>query len=281
MIRYQTFMHALLVLSVCLLTLTGCAPGVATRIENANELANRSGWHGITIETSAFPLYGFTPDITTSTDTLTVYIEGDGMAWRSRRRVSENPTPARPLGLRMALQHQQTAAYLARPCQYLDDAAACNQKYWTSGRYSEDVVGASNEGVERFKQLFGARQLRLVGYSGGGAIAALVAARRQDVIQLVTIAGNLDHAAWTRLHRVSPLSESLNPADHWQALAPIPQVHLVGAQDTIVPVDIAKSYRERFPADRQPEVRVINHTDHLCCWTALWPELQQTVFQQK
>jgi hypothetical protein len=44
-------------------------------------------------------------------------------------------------------------------------------------------------------------------------VASLVAARRHDVVRLVTVAGNLDHLAWTTLHGVSPLTGSLNPAD--------------------------------------------------------------------
>ncbi|GAB2181920.1 hypothetical protein DLREEDagrD3_21430 [Denitratisoma sp. agr-D3] len=49
----------------------------------------------------------------------------------------------------------------------------------------------------------GARRLTLVGYSGGAA--ALLAARCSDVVRLVTIAGNLDHRAWTRYHHITTL----------------------------------------------------------------------------
>jgi hypothetical protein len=66
------------------------------------------------------------------------------------------------------------------------------------------VISASNQAVDALKQRYGAQEIVLVGYSGGGAVAALVAARRTDVVRLVTVAGNLDHLAWTHLHSVPP-----------------------------------------------------------------------------
>ena len=51
---------------------------------------------------------------------VTIYIEGDGFAWVSRRQPSTNPTPVNPLALRLAATDPSPAvAYLARPCQYV------------------------------------------------------------------------------------------------------------------------------------------------------------------
>ena len=43
----------------------------------------------------------------------------------------------------------------------------------------------------------------MVGFSDGGGAAALLAAMRQDVIFLGTVAGNLDIDAWANLQGVS------------------------------------------------------------------------------
>ena len=86
-----------------------------------------------------------------------------------------------------------------------------------------------------------ARQLRLVGYSGGGTLAALLAARRADVCQLITVASNLDIERWASHHKVSPLWGSENPASYGAALQHLPQYHLIGGDDQVVPATIVLS----------------------------------------
>ncbi|MBF0128076.1 MAG: alpha/beta hydrolase, partial [Magnetococcales bacterium] len=147
---------------------------------------------------------------------LTVYIEGDGFAYETAYRPSPDPTPRNPMVLRLAALHQgDNVAYLARPCMYSDPERPlpeCGSNgWWTLGRFSEEVVQAMDLALTDLKKKARAPRLHLVGYSGGGAIAALLAARRADIASLRTLAGNLDHAAFTRFHKVTPLSKSLNP----------------------------------------------------------------------
>jgi len=268
---------------ISLLLVAGCVstPTHEERLQNANSLARQAGWHGITLPTSPLKLHAFLPAEIQPTDLLSIYIEGDGLAWLSRRRISSNPTPLKPIALQMALQDQGVAAYLARPCQYVTGNTVCAPALWTSERFSNQVITASNASINELKQRFHAKRLRLIGYSGGGAVAALLAARRNDVDQLITVAGNLDHTSWTLHHGVSPLSGSLNPADEWQALQSIPQTHFVGADDNIIGRHVAESYRAHFPPDRQPEIRVISGADHHCCWNEQWPELLGSVKTDK
>ena len=87
-------------------------------------------------------------------------------------------------------------------------------RYWTTHRFAPEVIRASDLALDRLKTLFGAQRLVLVGYSGGAAVALLVAARRHDMGQIITVAGNLDHQAWTHYHHVQALSGSLNPVDN-------------------------------------------------------------------
>jgi len=103
----------------------------------------------------------------------------------------------------------------------------------------------------------------------------LLAAKRSDVIQLVTVAGNLDHVAWTSLHHISPLDGSLNPSDAWEALQAIPQLHFVGEKDQNVSVQVINAYLARFPLEHQPTVRVVKDFDHICCWKDQWAALSQ------
>jgi dienelactone hydrolase len=259
--------------------LTGClsVPTVEERRQTINDLARQSNWQGKTLATSPYPLQAFLPKQVHPSNILSIYIEGDGLAWRSRRKISNNPSPINPLTLELALKDPQAAAYLARPCQYVRDQAGCDLRLWTSARFSADVITATNHAIDLLKQRFSAQHLRLIGYSGGGGVAALAASRRNDVIQLITVAGNLDHAIWTSHHNISPLTQSLNPADAWQALQEIPQIHFVGKDDRIIGSFVAESYRKRFPAKHQPSIKIIEDADHHCCWPEKWPELLRSI----
>ena len=248
---------------------------------NATQIAAQAGWQRQLVSAAPFNLVAYRPALFPAlVTTLTVYIEGDGVAWINRSLVSLDPTPQDPIALKLALRDPSaTAIYLARPCQYVDEqeAQACGLTWWTQQRFAPTVVQAMSHAIDVLQQQTGAQHLVLVGYSGGGALAALIAAQRTDVALLLTVAGNLDHVAWTRLHRVAPLTGSLNPADEWRALADIPQQHWVGGQDMIVPVAIAQSYAARFPKQQQPVIQVIPEFDHHCCWEERWVELLSTV----
>lgn len=209
---------------------------------------------------------------------ISVYIEGDGRVARTRTRLSDNPTPRTPVALDLALADPSPAVlYLARPCQYLTETqlTRCHPRYWSLARYSEPVVAATNQAIDWALRatLVPDATVGLVGYSGGGAIAALVAARRSDVDWLITVAGNLDHEAWTAIHSLTPLHDSLNPVDFVEALTPIPQLHLVGEKDKNLTIAVAKSYLRAFSDQRQISLRSVPDFTHHCCWRELWPEV--------
>lgn len=216
--------------------------------------------------------------------TLVVYIEGDGRAWESRRRVSADPTPARATALRLAARDRSPALlYLARPCQFLvaGPDETCDPRQWTSHRYAGSVVDTLETAMDDVVRRDGGapETLVLVGYSGGGTLAALLAARRTDVACLITVAANLDIEAWSRLHGVDPLSGSDNPAALGPALAGVPQVHLAGADDAVVPAAVIASYVEALARSdprptrvrRESRVVVLPGRDHDCCWEGDWP----------
>lgn len=271
--------HAAWVL--CALLVTGCVDfSPALRRQQATALAAQSGWEALQLPAGEFVLAAFVPRQLHPAATLTVYIEGDGLAWLSRSQVSADPTPMQPVALELAMrQPGGAAAYLARPCQYVQgpDARNCATAWWTDRRFAPEVVTASSLAIDQLKLRFSAQRLVLVGYSGGGAIAALVAAQRHDVALLVTVAGNLDTQAWTALNRITPLSGSLNPADAWAALSGVPQLHLVGEHDRDVAPAVARAYQARFPPDRRPALRIVAGFDHHCCWVQQWPELYPTL----
>ncbi len=259
-----------LLLSACAVT-----PTPIERVGYADDLAVHKGWRSIVIPAGRFDLVAYIPQHVQPGDELTVYIEGDGFAWVSRAQVSSDPTPRDPIALRLALAHPEgNAVYLARPCQYVGaKVSGCSEQYWAEKRFAPEVVDTSNRAVDELKRRFKAHRLTLVGYSGGAAIAALVAARRDDVDRLVTVAGNLDPEAWALHNHLRPLTGSLNPVDVGDTLQSIRQWHFVGGRDRVVPASLIQSFVERFPAERQPVIYIEPEYDHHCCWAANWRRL--------
>lgn len=269
--RYITLCVLLVILQAC-----SSIPTTQSRIDTAQQLASQKNWQSQLISTSAFKLQSYVPITPISSNRLTIYIEGDGLAWLSRRKISADPTPTDPLTLKLALLDKDNAVYLARPCQYVW-SQNCESNLWTSARFSPEVLQSMNQAINELKTQFKASSIRLIGYSGGGAIATLLTAKRDDVTQLVTVAGNLDTDFWTDLQNISPLTESLNPADIWQKLVNVPQIHFVGSEDNIMPEAVAQSYQRHFPQTQQPLVRVITGMTHHCCWVEHWPEILQEI----
>jgi len=247
------------------------------RLASASGLAEQYDWQAQSILTTDFDIMSYQPSKTADRySLLTIYIEGDGLAWLTKRKISSDPTPINPVGLKLALNHPQgNATYLARPCQYTGGKTArnCNKHHWTDARFSEQVIASSNEALNSLKDEFKAEQLQLVGYSGGGAVAALIAARRDDVVKLITIAGNLDHQAWTTHHNISPLTDSLNPADYQQQLSKVKQIHFVGDDDKVMPPFIARDFVAGLASNANAKAIVVPNQSHGCCWESIWAEL--------
>ena len=267
----------LLLLAVWSLACLGCA-GLSPRKdgrETAAAIARQAGLSPRSYEAGAFTLKAF--EKTGPGETLMVYIEGDGNSWLNRLTPSKDPTPTVPLALSLAAADPSpNVLYLARPCQYLspEELARSPVRYWTGDRYAPEVVEALSLAIDAAKRETGAARVRLVGFSGGGAMAALLCASRDDVEGFMTLGGNLDIAAWTTLHGLSPLSGSLNPADRAAYLAAAPQTHLVGEKDAICPQAVARSYLDRLGPDAPARLVVapgLGHADE--AWAARWPEM--------
>lgn len=256
--------------------LAGCT---AAKVEQGQQLTRalpaRHGWDKLDLSADPFTLTAFAPPVSGPADRLVIYLEGDGLAWLTPDEASDDPTPLHPVALQLAFADPSAAvAYLARPCQYrsLAGEPACVPAYWTGRRYAPEVVASMNQAISQLKRRAHAREIVLVGFSGGGAVAALVAARRDDVALLIAVAANLDIAAWTRIERIQPLRGSLNPADEWARLSSVSQVLLVGERDDVVPLAVARAYVSRFPPAARPQVITVPDFDHACCWSQGWRE---------
>lgn len=258
---------------VLLLTLLGgCAAEPLQLNEQAEARAEAAGMQRALVQTDGFVLTSFYR-ITRPDQSLTVYIEGDGFAWRTRTQPSLDPTPRKAVGLTLATADPASnVLYLARPCQFTPMSAnpQCTVAYWTGKRFAEPVIAAMNQAVSHYARRVPGQPIHLVGFSGGAAVAALIAARRDDVVSLRTVAGNLDMDEVNRIHRVSPMPESLNAIDVAPRLSGLVQVHYSGSDDTVVPVDIAQRFI-KASGGRCAQVRRVQGLAHDGDWQRLWP----------
>lgn len=262
----------------------GCVNPLLSPREQASRYALEHGLQPVSFQTDSFLLSGFLKKTEVAEPLLHVYIEGDGLAWLDRQTLSADPSPKHPTALQLAVQDPAAQVlYLARPGQFSETtAAACSPRYWSSHRYSREVAQGIGAAIDQIKRETAAQSIAIVGYSGGGVIGALLAAFRDDVDWLLTVAANLDIEAWTDLHQVSPLPDSLNPADYTAALATIPQIHLVGGEDELVPESVIRSYRNGFQNPLFFQVWVVPEYSHRCCWVRNWPawlDRAQTAFR--
>lgn len=202
-----------------------------------------------------------------------VYLEGDGNSWKSKYQLSNNPTPKQPLALNLAMADPHYhVIYLARPCQYLLQAdMRCHNKYWSSHRYGKVVMaGLQNVLNQITAQTQG--KLALVGFSGGGTLATVAGAFRQDVVRITTVAGNLDPDALNQYHHVSPMKDTLNPMAYTQLLKDIPQYHYVGQNDEVVPPWVAQKYVSKLKGSCA-YLEVVAQNGHHQGWTEHWAEI--------
>jgi hypothetical protein len=200
---------------------------------------------------------------------LAIFIEGDGVPWHDGMEPSLDPTTGNPLALKLLAQTPAPAAYVSRPCYQEMTGPRCTPERWTMQRYSEEIVSSMTEAVRTAAQHANAQKVTLVGYSGGGVLAVLIAERLDNVAAVITVGANLDTDAWTRHHGYLPLSGSLNPASS-TAEHRWPEIHLYGARDPVVPIATTDAYFARFPHAQR---KVMDDYDHVCCWVQQWPTL--------
>lgn len=209
----------------------------------------------------------------------TLYIEGDGVAWVSRQMPSLDPTPKNPVALHLAaMDKADNVGWLARPCQYKGwtGEGPCPMMYWTDARTAPEVISAYHAALDNIRDMYDIEGFHLVGYSGGAAVAALLAAQRTDVLSLRTVAGNLDYGTFTALHDVAPLAKSLDPVSVASQLAGLPQHHFLGGHDDVVPAAIYHAWAKAAGPSECVKYTLIEANEHDAGWVEKWPELLKT-----
>jgi dienelactone hydrolase len=268
------------VVSIAILALfffSGClsVPSSSERLTTADTVASKAGFTKELVKTDTYILTSFSR-ISQKGAPVTVYIEGDGYAWVTSSRPSGDPTPRDPLTLKLAVQDPAAnVVYLARPCQFTpaEKNPVCEEFYWTAGRFSEEVIKSMDQAVSYFVQRTQASGVDLIGYSGGAAVAILVAARRQDIKSFRTVAGNLDPELVNRTHGVSFLEGSLDPLEAAPKTASTPQLHFIGGDDEVIPFGVLESFSSKLGGSSCFHFKTIPEATHNKGWVESWNEL--------
>ncbi len=258
------------------IVISGCAASLSSidRYASADRIARAGSFDRSFIKTDHFVLTAYSRFKRVGAP-INIYIEGDGISWVSRTQLSGDPTPHRPLVLELAaLDPAENVAYIARPGQYSTAGTPqYDPSYWSNKRFSEEVIESMNEAIGDLSGQAGTKDINLIGYSGGAAIAVLIAARRNDIASLRTIAGNLDPEAVNQCHNVSPLSGSLNLLDVAGKIKNLPQRHFIGSKDRIIPAWIAQSFVKLEGDKNYDRITVVDGAAHAKGWKNRWKEL--------
>lgn len=203
-----------------------------------------------------------------------VFIEGDGKPWQSYNKVAFEPTPDKPLLLEWFIAADFPAIYLGRPCYFKLNDQQCSPYWYTHGRYSEPVVDSL---VQVLRDNMGENSLVLVGHSGGGTLAVLMAEKLGNVETVLTIAGNLQVNTWSEYHQYSTLLGSMDPMLRSALPNHIQQIHLYSPFDILIQAEWIKSFSDRQHNSRLIELPVHGH-DY--AWRKYYPEFKKILLEK-
>lgn len=255
--------------SLFLLALAAALCGCASPGARLEELARQQNHRLATLSTTQFDLRVALPNASQPGSRLRVYLEGDGRAWITATQPSLDPTPRDLLLARLALADPHPSVYLARPCQFVR-SPGCAPQYWTHARFAQEIVASLSEALDQLKRQHGNRDFELIGYSGGGALVLLLAAARDDIAQVQTLAGNLSPRRWTQRLGLAPLHGSLEPLDFAERLRALPQRHLTGIADQVVPASLLEAYATPLGSADCLELHRLAGVDHQAGWLEHW-----------
>ena len=239
-----------------------------TPAQRFNKQALAMGFAGEIVASQQFQHKIYKTDNLLDSDVLHVYLDGDGTPWERNRWIADDPTARNPLILQLMSQDDMPSILLGRPCYYgLNHEQGCDNKYWTSHRYSKKVVDSLVAVLNAWLDQHDFKKVVLIGYSGGGSLAMLMAENIKQVSKVVTIAANLDVAAWSQYHGYLPLNSSLNPAEEGVLNPDIQQIHFAGKDDEVVPAFIIMDFSSSQDNALYYEVE---RQDHACCWKEEW-----------
>lgn len=282
----KLLLRAALPLLAGLLVFSGCAsPKTASSWDWMLEEGASHGLRPVSFNSGMFELAGMMRTGTEPESTLVVYIEGDGHALNEKNELTDDPTPRTPLSFLLAVSDPAPKLlYLARIGQFnKHNTGNAYKKYWGNARFSVEAALAANQAIDQAKSMAKAERIQLIGFSGGGGLAVILAEQRPDVASLVTVAALLNTAWWAQEYLPSKgghkdysgaFNLSINPADQASNISSLPQLHFSGSQDAKIPPEMVDNFKKK--ADFLFFRHVTVPCGHNQGWAAIWPQLLES-----
>lgn len=251
------------IIFISVILLTACGSKRLELVKQSEEIAAKNSLKSKIYHTKNFEIYTL-QKITDIKKPIRIYIEGDGRAYVTRYQPSLDPTPTSNFLINLIAQDSApNLLYIARPCQFVD-SKNCEEKYWTDQRFSAEAISAISEVVSEFSK----HKIELVGYSGGAMMALHL--DEKNILNLRTVAGNLDLEKFTSLHKISPLQ---TPEIDYVSWSKIPQIHFIGSADDVVPYEIFEAYSKKLPKQNCLKLKIINGATHSKNWGMDWQNM--------
>jgi len=204
------------------------------------------------------------------TTTLKIYIEGDGRPWIGGKHISKDPSSNALMMFDLLQQTEGDRLYLGRPCYFKTNDEHCHFNYWTSHRYSKEVVESMAQVIQQTMQLSNYKHAVIIGHSGGGVIATLLACILDFTPDIITLAANLDIDRWAEIHKWSPLTGSLNPSNLSSECKIENAFHFYGGKDKNVTLESVQSF---FSTGNANFVLLPDATHNN--WPLFWEKIKQ------
>ncbi len=264
-----------------LLLLSACGLETDINDQTAHQLARPAFMVERTVNAGQFQLQAW-ERMHQRQASATIYIEGDTALPVDPEKqkpsfLEDDATRDNPVGLHLATRDlSKNVAYLARPCQYvkMPEEKGCDPKYWQQDRFAPEVIAAYSTALDNIAARWDITSFHIVGYGGGANIAAVLAATRNDIKTLRTVAGDLNPKFVDNVN-IPNVSENAVLATNYSArLAKVPQHHFVGAADTIVTPGTYHSYRQAIGLSDCMHYSLIQDADHTRGWVEKWPQLR-------
>lgn len=261
--RASSFFFSLL----CLALFQGCSGSASSPLPNslfAPSLEHRE------ITAGQFKLTVFSR-IQDANQPINVYIDGGIGGFVPAGPPGITSKPDENLTLRLAmLDPSDNVVFISRPCQFGISDPACLDSAWENGRMAKLIYASIRRALDHVLAVVPHTRLNLVGYSGGGAIAALLAADRRDVVSLRTLAGNLDPDGNGQLHGVEPQNDFIDSMQIAPRIAFLPQEHFVGDMDVFIPEKIAKNFLKTMGSSLCAKITTVQGATHRSGWENAW-----------
>ncbi len=268
---------------VSLLILSACGTETELHQQTASHIARPAFMVERIIKAGQFDINGW-ERMHKRNAPATIYIEGDTVTSTASQNdfkldglLGIDATRTNPVGLHLASRDlSENLSYLSRPCQYVKfpEKKDCNPKYWGADRFAPEVIEAYQLALDDVAARWDITDFHLVGFNGGANIAAVLAATRNDVSTLRTVAGDLNPEFVDNVKNIPVSSNAVLAVDYGSKLASIPQHHFIGAADDIVTPGTYHSYRQAIGLSDCIHYSLIQDADHTRGWVEKWPQLR-------